>query len=57
MNKEEHAKRIIAKPLAEKKNLLFLARKNKYWSHVDWDLVEKNILEEEKNLKKRKNNA
>ena len=28
MTKDEHAKRIIEKPLNEKKNLLFLAKKN-----------------------------
>jgi hypothetical protein len=31
-----------------------LDKNNKWWAHIDWDIVEENVLEEEKKLKEKK---
>ena len=40
---KEHAKRILSYGKERAKILLFLAQTRKYWSHVDWEIVEKGL--------------
>lgn len=40
---KQHAERILGYGVERAKILLFLARTRKYWSHVDWDIVEQRI--------------
>lgn len=40
---QDHAERILSYGVARAKNLLALALNNKYWHHVDWDVVKKGL--------------
>jgi hypothetical protein len=43
MTKKEHAKRILSYGVERATNLLSLAKNNKYWPHVDWEIVERKL--------------
>lgn len=44
MSPKEHAKRILNYGKKRASTLLLLARVNKYWKHVDWDVVEQGLI-------------
>ncbi len=44
LSPKDHAQRILSYGVERARNLLNLARIHRYWSHVDWDVVEKGLI-------------